>query len=114
MMDCSAVGVSEDFWLVSGKVLFRKVMRHLAEFIVTTVYKLLGRHDLENRIVALQHFIHQSGSGVMVSVRTVLGLWNDFVNDLHFLEIRRRDAQSLRGNFFLGGIAPHDGCTAFR
>src|SRR6266700_3709834 len=96
------------------QVLFRKKHGHLTKLLVAAVKELLDWLVLQLVKVFEQDMVHHGGRGIVVEMRSAVRLGNDLIDDRHFFQVRRGNAQSLRGNLFLGRVTPHDGSTALR
>src|SRR5437868_3604019 len=62
----------------------------------------------------LEAGIEQIGGRFVVAVRSTFGFRNDVVDAAEFAEVGGSDAHGFGGEFFFGGVAPHDGGAAFR
>ena len=70
----------------------------MAKFVVAAIQERLQRFLFELAIVPGKDLIYHGGCGIVVMMRPTIRLGDNFVNDFKFLEIRRCDAQRLRGN----------------
>ena len=82
-------------------MLFRKKLGHVAELVVTAVKELRHRMPLQLVKVLEKDFIYHGCCGVMVQVGSAVRLGNNLVNDGHFLQVRRSNAQRLGCNLLL-------------
>src|SRR5713226_8978857 len=82
---------------------------HVAEFGVAGVEQFFDGILFQFGEMLMQGGVKEQSGGFVVDVGSALGLGDDAVNAAEFFEVFGGNAHGLGGEFFFGGIAPHDG-----
>src|SRR5258708_15403181 len=89
-------------------------LAHVAEFLVAGMEEFLNALIGENKELALEGVAENFGGGFVVAVGAAVWLGDNFVDDAEVFEVGGHDLHGDGGGFGFGGVAPDDGCTAFR